>query len=163
MIWFQVWKIRGQNPLTEKSDHGRLHVENVRKAQPFRSGPFWLRSGPRWGRAFARLNLFLWRHPLCNQRIRRRMVAGNVFMRTPTVCWIEVKVSVLCALQYMPWNLLLSKFRKNFDISNTRSLLGLAQKHICNIEEIVFISSNFLFFFKDNFFNYVSNMLPSKS
>ena len=78
MIWFQVWKIWGQNPLTEKSDHGRLHVENVWKAQPLCSGPFWLRSGPRWGRAFARLNLFLWRHPLCNQRIRRRMVAGKV-------------------------------------------------------------------------------------
>ena len=78
MIWFQVWKIRGQNPLTEKSDHGRLHVENVWKAQPLCSGSFWLRSRPRWGRAFARLNLFLWRHPLCNQRIRRRMVAGKV-------------------------------------------------------------------------------------
>ena len=26
-----------------------------------------------------------------------------------TVCWIEVKVAVLCARQYMPWNLLIIK------------------------------------------------------
>ena len=46
----------------------------------------------------------------------------------------------------------------------TRSLLGLAQKNICNIiEEIVFKNCTFFTFFRDNFFNYVSNMLPSKS
>ena len=31
-----------------------------------------------------------------------------------TVCWIEVKVAVLCAHQYMPWNLLLIKVLNNF-------------------------------------------------
>ena len=31
-----------------------------------------------------------------------------------TVCWIEVKVAVLCAHQYMPWNLLLIKVLDNF-------------------------------------------------
>ena len=37
------------------------------------------------------------------------------FLTPPsTVCWIEVKVAVLCALQYMPWNLLLIKVLINF-------------------------------------------------
>ena len=31
-----------------------------------------------------------------------------------TVCWVEVKVAVLCAQQYMPWNLLLIKLLNNF-------------------------------------------------
>ena len=31
-----------------------------------------------------------------------------------TVCWIEVKLAVLCARQYMPWNLLLIKVLNNF-------------------------------------------------
>ena len=31
-----------------------------------------------------------------------------------TVCWIEVKVAVLCAQQYMPWNLLIIKVLNNF-------------------------------------------------
>ena len=31
-----------------------------------------------------------------------------------TVCWIEVKVAVLCARQYMPWNLLLIKVLNSF-------------------------------------------------
>ena len=34
--------------------------------------------------------------------------------RPCTVCWIEVKVAVLCAHQYMPWNLLLIKVLNNF-------------------------------------------------
>ena len=32
----------------------------------------------------------------------------------PTVCWIEVKVAVLCAHQYMAWNLLLIKVLNHF-------------------------------------------------
>ena len=31
-----------------------------------------------------------------------------------TVCWIEVKVAVLCARQCMPWNLLIIKVLNNF-------------------------------------------------
>ena len=31
-----------------------------------------------------------------------------------TVCWIEVKVAVLCACQYMPWNLFLIIILNNF-------------------------------------------------
>ena len=31
-----------------------------------------------------------------------------------TVCWIEVKVAVLCSRQYIPWNLLIIKFLNNF-------------------------------------------------
>ena len=66
-----------------------------------------------------------------------------------TVCWIEVKVAVLCAHQYMTWNLLLIKV---FDISNTRSRLGFAQKHIWNIsEEIVLLNCFFFALFKDKF------------
>ena len=53
----------------------------------------------------------------------------------------------------------LLKFWIIFDISNTRSLLGLAQKHIWNvIEKVVFRNCTFLLFFKDNFFNFFSNM-----
>ena len=70
----------------------------------------------------------------------------------------------MCAHKYMACNLLLIKVLHIFDISNTRCLLGLAQKHICNIiEEIVFRNCTFFTFYKNNFFNYVSNMLPSKS
>ena len=32
----------------------------------------------------------------------------------PTVCWIEVKVAVLCAWQYMPWKLLIIKVSNYF-------------------------------------------------
>ena len=35
-------------------------------------------------------------------------------MHLCAVCWIEVKVAVLCAHQYMPWNLLLIKVLDNF-------------------------------------------------
>ena len=53
-----------------------------------------------------------------------------------------------------------SKFCIIFDISNTKSLLRLAQKHICNIiEEIVFSNCTFLLFSKA----ISSNMLLSKS
>ena len=31
-----------------------------------------------------------------------------------TVCWIKVKVAVLCAQQYMPWNLNIIKVLNNF-------------------------------------------------
>ena len=41
----------------------------------------------------------------CRRRHRRRH---------RTVCWIEVKVAVLCAHQYMPWNLHLIKVLHNF-------------------------------------------------
>ena len=51
----------------------------------------------------------------------------------PTVWWIEVKVADLPA--------------RSFYISNTRSCLGFAKKHILNnIEEIVFRNVNFLLF-----------------
>ena len=33
---------------------------------------------------------------------------------TPSVCWIEVKVAVLSAHQYIPWKLILIKFLNNF-------------------------------------------------
>ena len=39
---------------------------------------------------------------------------GKFPLGNGTVCWIEVKVAVLCAHQYMPWNLLLIKVLDNF-------------------------------------------------
>ena len=38
---------------------------------------------------------------------------NDCFSLHGTVCWIEVKVAVLCAHQYMPWNLLLIKVLHN--------------------------------------------------
>ena len=56
-----------------------------------------------------------------------------------TVCWIEVKVAVLCAQQCMPWSLLIIKVLNDFWNLHTRSWLGFSQKHIWNVvEEIVF-------------------------
>ena len=52
------------------------------------------------------------------QKTRRNFwcILGRLgtYMIPPTVCWIEVKVAVLCAHQYMPWNLLLIKVLNNF-------------------------------------------------
>ena len=48
-----------------------------------------------------------------------------------------------------PMDALKSTINQSFDISNTRFLLGCAQKHICNIiEEIVFSNCTFLLFLK---------------
>ena len=76
-LWFQVWKIWGQNPLPEKPDHVRLHVKNVWKAQFICPSSLRLRPQPGWRRAIAGSHLFIWRYPICNQCFWRGVVAGQ--------------------------------------------------------------------------------------
>ena len=42
---------------------------------------------------------------------------GNSILIRATVCWIEVKVAVLCAHQYMAWNLLLINTHKTANLT----------------------------------------------
>ena len=65
---------------------GNLHQKALRKVSSF--GLFYTR---RW-----ELKISIWRRP------------------QGTVCWIEVKVAVLCAQQYMPWDLHMIKVLNNF-------------------------------------------------
>jgi len=46
----------------------------------------------------------------------------------PTVCWIGVKVAVLCARQYMPSNLLIIKVLNNFLYFKHQILTGICSE-----------------------------------
>ena len=78
-----------------------------------------------------------------------------------TVCWNEVKVAVLCARQYMPWNLLLIIVLNNFWYFKHQT-----STRICSE---AFLKHNWRFVFEKskkittNEDNNVSNMLLSKS
>ena len=81
-----------------------------------------------------------------------------------TVCWIGVKVAVLCAWKYMSWNTFLIKVLNKFWYFEHSTLTIIYLEAYLKrdwrncIQKLYFFTS-----FKGNFFNYVSNMLPSKS
>ena len=81
-----------------------------------------------------------------------------------TVCWIEVKVGVLYARQCMPWDLLLTKVLNIFwyfkhQIMTKISSEAYLKHYWRNCLQIL----SFFIYFNNNLFNYVSNMLKSKS
>ena len=80
-----------------------------------------------------------------------------------TVCWIGVKLVVLCAQQYIPRNLLIIKVLNNFWYFKhqipSRTCSEAYLKHYWRNSLQKLYSFTFV---RDNFFNNVSNMLLSK-
>ena len=56
-----------------------------------------------------------WRYRSCKRLYQKWMNFRSIWsISWGTVCWIGVKVSVLCARQYMSWNIFLIKVLNNF-------------------------------------------------
>ena len=136
----------GGDPNVEGRDGSLpLMVCLVVPCQPWSPSPFYPQTAMvrvKWGR-WSQLT-----------RVTRHTTRGHS-------CWIEVKVAVLCARQYMPWNLFLIKILNNFwhfkhqiltRISSEAYLKRSWRNCIWNI-----------IIFEDNFFNYVKTVLLNPS
>ena len=88
----------------------------------------------------------------------------NYYWTPNTVCWMGVKVTVSCALQYMSWNNSLIKVLNSFwcfkhQISTRISSEAYLKHYWRNCLQIL---PFFIYFFNNNLFNYVSNMLSAQ-
>ena len=82
----------------------------------------------------------------------------------PPVCWIGVKGALLCAQQYMSWNIFLTKVLNNFWYFEHPILTMIySEAYLKHYWRNCLHKLYFFAFFRDNFFNHVSNMLSSKS
>ena len=80
-----------------------------------------------------------------------------------TVCWIEVKVAVLCAHQHMPWNPLLIKVLHNFSyFKHQIPTRTSSEEYLWHYWRNFLQKMYFFSFFKDNFFNCVPNTYASE-
>ena len=81
-----------------------------------------------------------------------------------TVCWIGVKVAVLCAQQYMSWNIFLIKVLNNFWYFEHPILTMIySEAYLKHNWRNCLWKKQKSTIYEDNFFNNVTNMLLSKS